>query len=179
MAAFSSSEQCEDNPLPVVELEEWCKDNALVEDDLLDNDYQVEHDYLDNEVDCLEDERDDCLIYDDNCLDDKDSQLENDHENTEAESYLSEGAPESDKLSDTPDISDEMISSDEDEIFELKPMITESKTNASPLAKLYEPSIVKERSLNEMKSCCTIEKPTHHNDSQAASKRCQQYVHSS
>ena len=60
-----------------------------------------------------------------------------------------------------------MISSDEDGIFEsqsvLQPMITESKTNASPLAKLYEPSLVKERNsdtLNEgLASCCATEKP--------------------
>ena len=99
--------------------------------------------------------------------------------------YVSEGAPESDKLSDTPDITDEMISSDEDGIFEsqsvLQPMITESKTNASPLAKLYEPSLVKERNsdtLNEgLASCCTTEKPTHHNDSQKAPIRSQRYVH--
>ena len=83
ITAFSSSEQCKVNPFPAVELEEWCKDNALVEDDLSDYDYQVEDDCLENKIDCLEDEENDCLIDDYNCFDDEDSQLEDDHEDTD------------------------------------------------------------------------------------------------
>jgi len=113
-ARYGSSERCKDNPFLVIELEEWCKDNVLVEDDFSDNDYQVEDDCLDNEVDCLED---DCLIDDENCLDDEVSQLEDDHEDTEVENYLSEGSTESDKLSDAPDISYEIISSEVNNMF--------------------------------------------------------------
>ena len=175
IAVCTSLEQCEDNPL-------------VEEDDHSDN----EGDHLDDEDDHLDE--DGHLEDEVNQSDDDDDQLEDGHEDIEAEGSQSEGMlclTESDELSDTPDISDEMFLSDEEETCELQSVLipTESPKNELTMPKLCEPSKSDSSFLSKMAplshveplkwsaSSCTNEKPICHNFRQKTPVRSQLHIH--
>ena len=130
-----------------------------------------------------------------NQSDDDDDQLEDGHEDIGVEGSQSEGMlclTESDELSDTPDISDEMFLSDEEETCELQSVLipTESPKNELPMPKLCEPSksdssfcLSKMAPLSHVEplkwsaSSRTNEKPICHNFRQKTPVRNQLHIH--